>query len=466
MTTLQSSAVTEDVVVEKPTILIAALVFSALMVSLVSSLGAPLVPTIAAVRHISITDAQWILTVTLIVGAVATPLLGRLGDGAERRLVLIGGLGVVTAGLIIASSTSSYLVLLIGRALQGFGVGLVPITLGIARQFLPAHRLKSAVAILSVTAATGVGFGYWFTGVIADAFDYRIAFGVAGVLALIATLAAWRVLPKTPPKDNIPVDWIGAAMLATVLGTLVLALSEVEVWKAPTIIPLLVVSVVLGGFWVRFESRHTHPVVSLHYLKIRNVLVANITAILLSFGLFIALTLVIRLVQTPPGAGYGFLVSAAETGLLIMPLSLATMISTRIAKIVSEKLETRAVMMIGGVAVVCALLLLALSRTHLYDICIAMALIGVGIGMTYAAMPQLIIRNVPMEETGSATGLNQAMRIVGGAIGSALGATLLATSSETILPSNGKFTTAFLVGAGACLIGTLTALGVKEGAQG
>ena len=449
-----------------PRYLIATLVYSALMVSLVSSLGAPLVPTIAAARHVSLTDAQWVLTVTLIVGAVGTPLLGRLGDGGERRHVLIGGLAVVTLGLLVASASSTFAMLLVGRALQGIGVGLVPLTFAIARQFIPADRLRSTIAILSVTAATGVGLGYYMTGLIADAFSYRVAFGVAAVLAAAATFMAWAAVPSSIPERTVGVDWGGAAMLAIALGTLLLALSEGDQWhwSSPSVLGLIAVAVVFGVAWVVFEHRLQHPLVELKYLRVRNVFVANVVAILLSFGMFIALTLVIRLVQTPASAGYGFHVSTATTGLLIMPLSIATLVSSRAAVVIGRRFSQSAVMVTGALAVTVGMLLLALHRNHLGEVCVSMALLGVGVGMTYAAMPALIMRAVPVEETGSATGLNQTMRIVGGSLGSALGATLLAaqTTPGSGLPRAHGFTLTFLIAAGVTFVAAVAATKVKE----
>lgn len=449
--TVRASAVTN------PRALTGVLIYAALMVALVSSVGAPLVPTIAEVHHISLIDAQWMLTVTLIVGAVATPLLGRLGDGRERRYVLVGGLGVVTLGLLLASLSTSFVLLLIGRALQGVGMGLVPLCLAVARQFLPADTLPRAVSILSVTAATGVGLGYWLTGLIADAFDYRFAFAVTGVFALIATVLAAVVVPTAVPEKTVGVDWWGGLLLAVGLGSLLLALSEVDVWGwgSPAVISLLVTAVVLITTWIVVEHKVEHPLVQLRYFKVRNVLTANLAAIMLSFGMYIALTLGIRLVQTPPGAGYGFHVSASTTGLLIMPLSLATLASSRLAVLLSTRFGVATTMVTGALGTVAGLLVLAFAHQHLGEIGLSMGLLGIGVGMTYAAMPGLIIRAVPPEETGSATGMNQAARVVGGSFGSALGATLLAFGSTTAngAPVESRYTIALVTAACVCLLG-------------
>ena len=87
--------------------LVPTLVFLGMVVAVVSSLGAPLIPTIASAYRVSLADAQWSLTITLLVGALATPTMGRLGDGPHRRAVIIGALAAVTIGSVLRRSRSA-----------------------------------------------------------------------------------------------------------------------------------------------------------------------------------------------------------------------------------------------------------------------------------------------------------------------------------------------------------------------
>src|ERR1700753_3369269 len=139
-----------------------------LVVSLISSLGAPLIPTIAEDLHASLSSTQWSLTATLLVGAVVSPLVGRLGDGPHRRTVLLSCLALVTLGGAIAALAGTLPVLIAGRALQGIGLALLPLTMASARSHLPAERAHRTIATLSVIAAVGVGLGYPITGFIAE----------------------------------------------------------------------------------------------------------------------------------------------------------------------------------------------------------------------------------------------------------------------------------------------------------
>src|ERR1700710_3129795 len=114
-------------------LLLPALVYCGMCTAIISSLGVLLIPTIAAAQHVSLSSAQWILTVNLLVGAVSTPVLGRAADGAPPRRVLRGMPAAVLVGSVRAATASHLGQLLVGRALQGFTYGIIPVTITLAR---------------------------------------------------------------------------------------------------------------------------------------------------------------------------------------------------------------------------------------------------------------------------------------------------------------------------------------------
>jgi MFS family permease len=132
-------------------LLVSTLVVSGSLMSVVSSLGAPLIPTLSRAEGVSLSTGEWILTVTLLTGALATPVMGRLADGPRQRAVMLVALGVVIAGCALAAVSNGFTVLLIGRA-------------------------RRTIATLSVTTAIGAGLGYPVTGLIAQVLDFRAAY--------------------------------------------------------------------------------------------------------------------------------------------------------------------------------------------------------------------------------------------------------------------------------------------------
>ncbi len=435
--------------------LLAVLVYACLMVSVVSTLGAPLIPEIARDHGISLASATWMLTVTLLVGAVATPVMGRLGDGPGRRGVLMGGLAVVCVGSLVAATASSFGQLLAGRALQGIGYGTVPLAIAIAREHLPAELLRRGIATLSVTVAVGAGLGFPATGLVAQDLDYHVAFWIAAAITALGVVLVARTVPRgAPGARREALDGVGALGLGLGLGALLLAISQGETWGwgSARVLALLVGAALVFAAWGRWELRAAHPLVDLRISALPTVLAANITGVLMGFGMYVVMTLVLRLAQTPASAGYGFASSLFVTGLLLVPLSFGSFIASGLARRLAARAGMRVVIPIGVLVVVVAQLGLALQHEHLYDLLIATALLGVGIGCTFAAMPALIVAAVPPGETGSASSVNQVTRVVGGALGSAVAATILAahTAGGSPLPTEGGFGVTFVVGAVVC----------------
>lgn len=436
--------------------MVAALVFAGLTVSVMSTLGTPLIPTIAGEQHVSLDTAQWMLTVTLLVGAVATPVLGRLGDGPQRRKVLLFTLASTLAGSIVAATSQAFPQLLAGRALQGIGYGTVPLAIALVREHTGGERQRSAIATLSITVAVGAGLGFPVTGLIAQLLDYHAAFWFGAIFAAGSTLSVWLAVPRTTgPAKPVSVDVPGALLLAGGLAALLLAISQGESlgWGSAAVMLLFAAAFALLATWARVELRTRDPLVDLRLVSQRAVLGANIAALLLAMGMYIAMSLVNRLMQTPESAGYGFGATLVTTGLMLLPLSIGSLVSQPITRRVIARYGIRVVLPVGALIVAATLLWLALAHDRLFDVAIATALLGVGVGCSFAAMPALIVASVPPERTGSATSLNQVLRSVGGSLGSAVGVAVLAAHHPAGLPfpQESGYTVAFVAGAVICV---------------
>ncbi|HET7721775.1 MAG TPA: MFS transporter, partial [Acidimicrobiales bacterium] len=216
-------------------LLVPELVAIGLAVAVVSSLGSPMVPTVADDYDVTLGTAQWGLTAALLAGAIVTPVLGRLADGRYRRQVVIAALGTITAGGAAAALPFGFGVLLLGRTLQGVGLGLMPMAMAVARDHLPAERGTRTVAALSVTTATGVGIGYPLSGFLVDTVGLRATFAVSAVVTGLVMVGAAASVPASDHRVQEPVDVPGAAALAVGVSALVVALSELPSWGAASV---------------------------------------------------------------------------------------------------------------------------------------------------------------------------------------------------------------------------------------
>lgn len=446
--------------------LIPVLVYVGLLVAVISSLGAPLVPTLANDYDVSLGTAQWSLTITLLVGAVTTPVIGRLADGPRRLHVLIAALGVMAGGSVLAAlPTGIFGLFLTGRAMQGVGLALLPLVMGVARDHFEPERARSVLATLSVTAVVGIGLGYPLTGVIAEHLDYKVAFWLAAVLGLIALILAALVVPTSMHRTSEKFDVTGALLLGLGLAGLLVSISEGETWgwgSAKLIILAAASLLVLAG-WVWHQLRTHLPMIDLRLMRNRTVLTANLAGILAGVGMYMLMSMIIRYVETPKSTGYGLGTSVLVGSFVLLPLSIASYFSSRLATYLGRWLTPGKILPLGMLAFIVSLLSFATNRNHLWEVFVVMGIAGVGMGCSFAVMPRMIVSAAAPEETGSALAMNQVLRTVGYSIGSALSATILTahTASSSRFPTNSGFTVGAIVAIGLCALTAIVAVALQ-----
>src|SRR6266516_3535173 len=309
-----------------PGLLAAVLVFLAVESTAVASLGTPLLPTVQQAEHVSLAASQWALTVTLLTGAVATPLMGRLGDGRLRRRTTIGAVAVMLAGCVLSALPAGFAMFLAGRALQGAGLGLVPLATAVARDGLPAQRSRRTIALIGVTTAVGIGVGYPLAGLLAQGLGLYAPFWFVAALSVVALAAAVAVLPESPSRPP-RIDAAGAIMLGAGIAGLLLVLTEgpARGWASAATLASGVISAALLAAWAVWELRARHPLIELRLLRPRPVLAANLSVFLIAVGSVYA----VNPLQITGG------VPAAETGSAISFYQLNRTVAYSIASALS-----------------------------------------------------------------------------------------------------------------------------------
>ncbi len=437
-------------------LLVPTLVVVGLLVAVVSSLGAPLIPTIAQDDHVSLSTAQWVLTAALLTGALATPVMGRLADGARQRAVIVVTLGVVLAGCILSAVAPSFVVLVVGRGLQGVGLGLLPVNMAIARRNLDRPRAARAIATLSVSTAIGAGLGYPLTALVAQVFDVRAAYWFGAIVVACTLACAWIVLPDRTPAAPISFDVAGAVLLSLAVTGISVVLSEGGTWGWTSGRTLGTVGgcIAVLAVWAPHELRTDHPLVNLHHLANRSVLMADTAGFLMSLSMYLVVPIVVEFIQIPPGAGFGFGASILVSGFVLTPLSVGTFLASRLLVPYERRFGVRSMIPVGALVFGSASAYFALDHGSLWQAFVTMGIVGLGIGFTFAAMPGFIIRAVPTAETGSATGFYQVLRNIGLSVGSALGAAVLLgyTAPGATFPELAGFRVALLISSGLAVL--------------
>ncbi|WP_244928951.1 MFS transporter [Nocardioides sp. W7] len=408
--------------------LLATLVMLTTSTSVISSLGGSLVPMVAVEHDVSLGSAQWILTGPMLMGAVATPILGRLGGTGRRRTVILASLVVVAGGLVLTALPTGFLGLVVGRLLQGVGIGLLPLALAAARDNLPRARVRGALALLSVTTTMGAGISYPLSAWIAQTAGIPAAYCCALAIIVLTLLLAWRTVPDASTTGNDTVHWVGAALLSGGTLLLLLALTQAPVlgWRAPSLWALVIAGAVSLVLWVWRTLRHPDPLVDLRLARHRQVLPANISALTSGIAVYMLIALVMIQVQLPTSTGFGLGQPVTVAGLVLAPYAVLSVVGSRLSTALGAWIGLDLVLPVGATLYGLATALFALSHESVWVVAVVMGVAGIGSGFTFAAMPGLVLRSTPLEETGSAMSFNVLLRFLGFAAGSTLATSVLA----------------------------------------
>lgn len=453
-------------------LLIAVLAAAGISVSLMQTLMIPLIPQLPVLLGTSPANASWAITATLLTGAVATPVLGRLGDmyGPKRILVLCAAM--LFAGSLIAATTTSLIPLVIGRGLQGFGAPVIPLGISVLRSALPAERVGSAMGLMSASLGVGGALGLPLSAVIAEHFNWHALFWCSAFLGLASGILFVLLVPDLEPVSaDHRFDPIGALTLGLGLVMLLLPISKGGMWGwgSVTTLGLFAAVAVTFGVFTWWQYRVPAPIVDMRTTLKRPVLLTNLSSIAVGFGMF-ALSLVgPQLLEMPLETGFGLGQSMIATGLWMAPGGLAMMAAAPVAARVVAARGPKIVLVIGSVIIAAGYLAGILLLGTPAGVMVLGLIVSFGVGFAFAALPALINAAVPVSETASANSINSLARSLGTSTSSAVMTAVLAQMTITVaghaLPSLAGFRVALLIAAAAAAGAALLALAIPTAAR-
>ncbi|PVC96164.1 MFS transporter [Streptomyces sp. CS090A] len=443
------------------------LAFAGITVAVMQTLLVPVIKDLPVLLSTDPANATWVMTATLLAGAVSTPIMGRLGDLYGKRRMLLASLAVMVIGSLICASTDDLVVMIVGRALQGFAMGAIPLGIGIMRDELPREKLGSAMALMSSSIGVGGGLALPAAALVAQHADWHALFLGSAGLGVLAMVLTYALVPEPPLRAPGTFDFVGAFGLSLGLVLLLLPITKGGDWgwaSAPTL-GLLAASVAVLVLWGLFELRTPAPLVDLRTTARREVLLTNLASIMVGVA-FYAVSLVLpQLLQLPTSTGYGLGQSMVVAGLCVAPLGVTMMFVAPLYARISARRGPKSTLMLGMLIIAIGYGAgLGLLGAAWQTVLIAVVL-GAGIGLAYSSLPALIIGAVDPSETGAANGLNTLMRSIGTSVSSAVIGMVLANTSVTMgsaqgpvqVPSMEGFRISFLIATGAVLIGLVLA---------
>ncbi|MCW2780179.1 MAG: transporter [Marmoricola sp.] len=415
--------------------------------AMLQSLVTPVLAEIQTDLHTDQTTVTWVLTAYLLSASVFTPIMGRVGDKVGKERMLVVALVALAVGSLIAALAGSIGPMIIARVIQGVGGGVLPLSFGIIRDEFPEKKIAGAVGSIASLAAVGAGAGLVLAGPIVDAFNYHWLFWFPMIITAAAAIAAAVFVPESPVRTPGRISVLPAVLLSAWLVALLLALSEGEVWgwTSGRVIGLVVAAVVLAIAWVMVEQRSAAPLIDMTMMRLPAVWTTNLVALLVGFGMYASFGFLPQFTQTASSTGYGFGASITQSGLILLPTAFTMFVvglySTRAARQIGPKW----VVVIGCLISAASYAIIALAHDHEWQIYVATSIMGIGTGLVYACLSNLIVAAVPPEQTGVASGMNANIRTIGGSIGAAVMASIItARVFPDGLPKESGYTNGFL----------------------
>lgn len=441
------------------------LMFPATLMPMVSTMSRVALPVIRDEFGLSADMTSWVAVAFSLPFMILMPVYGRLSDGIDKRGLMLAGIGIFGFGTLLTVCANDLSVLMVGRAVQGFGIaGIMPLGLAVISELFGAESRGKALGTWSSVGPTTGFIGPLAAGFLVAAWGWVGAFWPPLIVSVIAFLAVYWGIPKReekkPERFWRSFDWVGVVLVGAILTGFTFFLSSRLITGVPALHDwrLFAVVAILFAVFVWWELRIPQPFVALGIF--RNLLFGQAT--------FCA---AIRMVVM---GGLTFLIplylvdvhhlDAHYLGMMLMINSGAMALVVRFGGGLADRFTSRPPVVVGLLiqAVVMVLFSQFSTETTLWTIGLSLAFHGLGVGLMLAALHRAVIGSVSEKEVGSATGLYSMFRFVGATMGMALSGVILQQNIDADFSTIVAYQNTFLVFILFPAVGVFVALRLKE----
>jgi EmrB/QacA subfamily drug resistance transporter len=416
------------------------------------------IPVIRVDLGASLEQLEWTVNAYTLTFAAFLLTGAALGDRFGRRRVFMIGIGVFTAASAGAALAPSAEWLIAARALQGVGGAIVtPLTLTLLSAAVPASKRGAALGVWSGVAGLAVASGPLVGGAVVEGLSWQWIFWLNVPIGLVLLPIASRLQESYGPDKALDLPGLGLASAGLLSLTWGIINGHGHGWTSPEIVAALAVGAVLLAAFVLWERRTREPMLPMRFFEDRAFSAANAASLFMYFGMFGSIFLLTQFFQTAQGY------SPLEAGLRVLPWTAMPMIVAPISGALSDRIGGRPLMAIGLAlqAVGLAWIAAVSTATVGYGSLVGPFIIsGIGMGMFFAPVANVVLSAVRPVEEGKASGANNAIREVGGVLGVAVLASIFARYGgyETPATFNDGLVPALWVGAVVVAIGAVSAL--------
>ena len=370
-------------------------------------------------------DLQWIVdSYALIFGGMLL-VMGALGDRFGRKRAL--QLGLVLLGLASAAAAfyaDSSNDVIMARATMGFGAALVmPATLSIVIVVFPREERGKAIGIWTMMAGIGAPIGLLVGGWAVENYDWQMVFLINIPIILLALSLGLMFVPNSKDSKKTPLDPVGAVLSIAALGTILYAIIEAPSlgWTSSEMILISGLGIILTYMFVKWERKAEYPMLPIGFFKFNGFSLGLIAIMLASFVMFSFMftqMLHFQLVREH---------TALEAAVRFLPLPLGLMPAAANSDRLSAKFGSNNVISMGLVLMTAAMAIFTtveIDSEYIRLACIFL-LLGFGMGLTLAPATTVVMDSIPSDKAGVGSATNDASREVGGALGIAIGGSVL-----------------------------------------
>jgi EmrB/QacA subfamily drug resistance transporter len=425
-----------------PTMVLVVLASIAIMVMYVEAMAFPSLEKVMASFNLNYPSdvplAYWIITIYLVVGAVAIPVFGKLGDiyGKKKMLtiaMLIYSIAVTCTGFSRDISSSFY-VMLGFRAVQGMGMCMFPLAFSIIRDEFPVERVAVAQGVISAMFGVGTAVGFVLGGFVIDKWGWQWTYHTVVPFVLIATAFVAFKIRESPVRMKAKVDYLGAGLLGLALLSFLIAVTEGDNrgWTSPIILLLFVVAAVAITLFSLQQIRTKYPLIRPSLLRNRDIALTNVVAFIIGFGMFGGQSVIAIIAQ------FKFGLSPLNTGILLLPASAVSLILGPTVGILVKRHGPKWPVVAGMAIPILGFIYLYYHHLTRTDVTIGITIMSGGLSFAMVGSINMIIISTPQIETAISSAMNMIIRTVGGVVGPAIAAVIIATHETSIVdPSSG-----------------------------
>lgn len=417
----------------------------------------PLLPLIGHNLHIAPGATSWLVTASLLSGAICLAVLTRLADIIGKRRVIVICLVMSLAGSVLGWVATDLTMLIIARVLMGAVLPMLALPEAVASDTMAPRRAQ--VTIGAIHAGTGIGISAGLVlGALAGAGDasWRTFFVVGTVASLLGIAGTLLFVQESPARAKARLDLVGASLLSVGLIGVLLAFSEGPTWgwgSARVLIVGIGGLIVLAGWW-RTQRVLSQPLISVQHLLRPDIRIPYAITFLVAFGVYAALTALSRLAQMPTETGFGYGYRTLQVAWYAIPQGLGAVAGLVIIRRLVPRGRAVSALACGVGAVVVGFLLFGLLTRRPGWTMAGLMVYSAGMAVSLAVTQIIIVRAVSAAESGIALGLSVVLYAVGNTVGSAVVGVLFSSNTigHTTLPTLAAFRWGFALSGLAALV--------------